>query len=94
MQNSDNQHTVSGRPIDDAVLPMDKAAVSLAKLRSKWRSKREVTQPLKCRIEAMHIDFGYIVTKSQDAEFVDLNQVSFRSVREFNLSHALPCDGR
>lgn len=80
--------------MENPVLPMDKAAVSLAKLRPKWRSKREVTQPLKCRVEAMHIDFGYIFTKPQSAEFVDLNQVSFRSVREFNLSHALPCAGR
>lgn len=94
MQDSHNQDTISGRSIENAVLPMDKAAKSVAKFRPKRSSKREVAQPLESRIEALHIDFGYIFTKPHNAEFVDLNQVCFRSVREFNFSHAWPCAGR
>lgn len=76
------------------MLSVNQAPDSIAEVGPQWGSKRIIAQPFECRVETAHVDFGYVLAEPRDAELVDLNQVRFCSIREFNLSHALPCDGR
>lgn len=85
-----DQYPVFAGVVEYPVLPVDKAANVAAKLRAERCDQGEIAQPHECRIKPMHVECGYIVAKPRGAEFVDLNQISFGGVGEFNLSHALP----
>ncbi len=73
------------------MLPMHEAANLVAELRTERRGKRKIAQLHESRVKAVHIGFSYVLTEPSDAEFVDLNQIHFGSIRERDLSHALPC---
>ncbi len=90
MYDPSNQHIIAAYFVKDSMLPMNQATDVIAKIRPQRSGKGKVTQPHERRVETVHVDFGYVVTESGDAEFVDLNQVRFGSIREFDFSHPLP----
>ncbi|MEO7542966.1 MAG: hypothetical protein ABIT04_05050 [Novosphingobium sp.] len=86
----DNQYALALDDVKNPVLSVNETADALTEIRPERRGERIVAQPNERGVKAMHVNPGYIIAEMRDAEFVDLNQIRFGSIRELDLSHPLP----
>ena len=72
------------------MLPMGQATDIGTKLGFRWPRQRMIGQHAECIVEAVHIDFGYGVTKPLQTVSVDSFKIALGGDCKAYLSHAVP----
>lgn len=76
--------------IQDAMLPMSQATDADTEIGLRWSGQRVVGKQAERIVEAVHIDFGYGVTKPLQTVSVDSFKIALGGDCKAYLSHAVP----